>query len=49
MPKNSCGQYVYLFINGYVKAKGIEHKAKKIVIGLKLIRTDNAKRQRIPE
>ena len=46
MPKKSCGQYVNLFIRGYVKASGIEPKAKVIVNKLKFSRTNKAKRHK---
>ena len=42
MPKKSCGQYVNLFIKGYVNASGIEASAIIIVKKLKLIRTKKA-------
>ena len=40
MPKKNCGQYVNLFIKGYVKASGIEQSANTIVSLLKLIKTN---------
>ena len=46
MPKNNCGQYVYLFINGYVKARGIEPKARMIVKWLKFKSTNKANKHK---
>ena len=48
-PKNNCGQYVNLFISGYVKAKGIEAIAKIIVNLLNWIKTESAIKHKIDD
>ena len=47
MPKNNCGQYVNLFISGYVNARGIDPNANKIVILLKFNNTNRAQKHNI--
>ena len=47
IPKNNCGQYVNLFINGYVKARGIDPIAIRIVIVLKFKSINKAQKHNI--
>ena len=47
MPKNNCGQYVNLFISGYVNARGIDPNANIIVILLKFNNTNRAQKHNI--
>ena len=47
MPRNNCGQYVNLFINGYVKARGIDPIAIRIVIVLKFKSINKAQKHNI--